>query len=170
LANFITYTRMFFTIPIGLALYRGMFNAALMLFVVAALTDWLDGFVARRTGTVSEVGKVMDQIADKVLVNSVAVFLLDLGLVPSWLVISLIWRDLMVSAVRILAAKSGRVIAANVYGKLKTVFQMALFITLLSRNLFRSPLLEEVLIWTVLFLTLLSMTVYIWENRSVLKT
>lgn len=160
---------MAFVVPIAIAIKMGAFNTALILFIVAALTDWLDGFVARRTSTVTEVGKVMDQIADKVLVNSTMIFLVEEGMLPAWLVVVVIWRDLMVSAVRILAAKEGTVVAANVYGKVKTVFQMALLITLLSREVFFSPLLVQLLIWSVLVLTVLSMAVYLYQNGSVLR-
>ena len=169
MANAITVARMLFSIPIGFAIYSERMGIALLLFVVAAFTDWLDGFVARKTKTVTEFGKVMDQIADKVLVNSVFIFALDMGWIPSWLVVAIVWRDMIVSAVRILAAKGGNVIAANVFGKLKTVFQMALIIILLSRNLFNLPLLTTVLIWTVFLLTVLSMVVYIWKNRFALR-
>ena len=169
MANAITLTRMLFVIPIGFAIYSEKMGVALVLFMVAALTDWLDGFVARKTGTVSEFGKVMDQIADKVLVNSVLIFALDMGWVPSWLVVAIVWRDMIVSAVRILAAKGGNVVAANVFGKLKTVLQMVLIIVLLSRDFLSLPLLTTVLIWTVFSLTVLSMVVYVWDNRFSLR-
>jgi CDP-diacylglycerol--glycerol-3-phosphate 3-phosphatidyltransferase len=161
---------MFFVIPIGFAVYYDKFTLSLVLFIIAALTDWLDGFVARKTNTVTDVGKVMDQIADKVLINSVLIFMVDLKMVPSWLVVTIVWRDILVSAVRILAAKKGEIVAANIFGKLKTVFQMTLVIVLLSKDIFRSPLLEISLVWIVFALTVLSMTIYLWENRSVFET
>ncbi len=170
MANLITYSRMVLAIPVLWLMYIGAYNSALVLFIVAALTDWLDGFVARKTGTVSEVGKVMDQIADKVLINTVMVVALDLKWIPSWLVIVIIWRDILVSAVRILAAKKGNVLAANIFGKLKTVFQMAFVIILLSRKIFFSQILNISMIWTVFALTTLSALVYIVQNRSVFET
>jgi len=170
LANLITYTRMILSIPILYLMYTEHYNSALVVFIIAALTDWLDGFVARKTNSVSEVGKVMDQIADKILIDAVLITALDLAWIPSWIVIAVVWRDIMVSAVRILAAKRGDVLAANIFGKLKTVFQMALVIILLSRSLFFFPILNTSMVWIVFIFTVLSALIYIVQNRSVFET
>ncbi len=169
LANFITYTRMFFLIPISILVYTGNFNVALFLFVIASLTDWLDGFVARKTRTVSETGKVMDQIADKVLITGIMVVFVDVKLLPAWLVIAVVWRDLIVSAVRILAAKGGIVIAANYFGKVKTVSQMVLVIVILMKDIFYNELLIKGLIWIVFIATVLSGVIYLYQNRDALR-
>ena len=167
MANSITYSRMFFLIPIGFALYAGNSMLALVLFVRAALTDWLDGFVARRFDRITETGKVMDQIADKVLITGILIFLVDLKEIPSWLLVSIVWRDLVVSATRILAASTGRIIAANVFGKIKTVFQFVLVIWILSWGF--EPV-TTFLVWSVFLLTVLSGVVYVYQNRSVFRT
>ncbi len=161
---------MILSIPILWLMYTEHYNSALVVFIIAALTDWLDGYVARKTNSVSEVGKVMDQIADKILIDAIFVVALDLKWIPSWLVITVIWRDILVSAVRILAAKRGDVLAANVFGKLKTVFQMALVIILLSRGIFSSPILNASMVWAVFALTVLSALIYLVQNRSVFET
>ena len=170
MANLITYTRMILSLPILWLMYTEHYNSALVVFIIAALTDWLDGFVARRTNSVSEVGKVMDQIADKILIDAIFIVALDLDWIPSWIVISVVWRDILIGAVRILAAKKGDVLAANIFGKLKTVFQMALVIILLSRNLFFFPVLNTSMVWIVFALTVLSALIYIVQNRSVFET
>ncbi len=170
MANLITYTRMVLSIPILWLMYTEHYNSALVVFIIAALTDWLDGYVARKTNSVSEVGKVMDQIADKILIDAIFVVALDLKWIPSWLVITVIWRDILVSAVRILAAKRGDVLAANIFGKLKTVFQMTLVIILLSRGIFFFPILNLTMVWTVFALTVLSALIYLVQNRSVFET
>ena len=168
MANSITYSRMLFVVPIGFAVYSGWFKVALILFLIAALTDWLDGFVARKLGQVTDVGKVMDQIADKVLITSVMIFLVDLGEIPSWLVVSVVWRDMVVSAIRILAAGSGNIIQANVFGKMKTVSQMILVVWILSRIGYQPV--TTFLVWVVFISTVLSGLIYTFQNREILKT
>ena len=167
MANLITYSRMIFLIPIAIYLKIGNYNVALALFIVAAFTDWLDGFVARKTVNVTETGKVMDQIADKVLITGTLAFMIETGDVPAWLVATIVWRDFIVSGTRILAAKTGKVIAANIFGKIKTVSQMALIIFLLSKDLFTSIYVKEILIWTVFLATIFSGTIYLMQNRKV---
>ena len=170
MANLITYTRMILSIPILWLMYTEHYDSALVVFIIAALTDWLDGYVARKTNSVSEVGKVMDQIADKILIDAIFIVALDLKWVPSWFVITVVWRDILVSAVRILAAKRGDVLAANIFGKLKTVFQMALVIILLSKGIFFFPALNISMVWIVFILTVLSALIYLVQNRSVFET
>ncbi|MCD6449328.1 MAG: CDP-diacylglycerol--glycerol-3-phosphate 3-phosphatidyltransferase [Thermotogaceae bacterium] len=168
MANFISFLRMFLLVPVGILLYNNSYTAALWVFVVAALSDWLDGFIARKTNAVTETGKVIDQIADKVLITSTMIFLVDLKQLPVWLVVAVVWRDTMVSATRILAAKMGFIIAANMFGKAKTVSQMVLLILILAKDII--PLYEPVkilLIWIVFIFTVLSGIVYIYQNRRV---
>jgi len=168
LANFISFIRMILLVPVGILLYNNLYTAALWTFVAAVLTDWLDGFVARKTNTVTETGKVIDQIADKVLITSTMIFLVDLKELPAWLVVAVVWRDTMVSATRILAAKMGHIIAANIFGKVKTVSQMVLLILILAKDII--PLYEPIkvlFIWIVFTFTVLSGIIYIYQNRKV---
>ncbi len=169
MANLITFSRMAFVVPIGLAMEMGKMKLALILFVVAALTDWLDGYVARKTNTITETGKVMDQMADKVLITSVMVFLVQMGKISPWLVFLIIWRDVMVSAVRILAAKKGEIIAANIFGKVKTVSQMILVIWILAEGILPQGMVNTILVWVVAISTLLSGFVYLHSNRGVFR-
>lgn len=95
-----------------------------ILFIVASITDWLDGFLARKLNSVSTMGKFLDPIADKVLVSSVLIMLIPLGLIEALAVLLLINRDVIISGVRSIAASEGQVIAAGNLGKWKTTFQM----------------------------------------------
>lgn len=103
---------------------RLFFLLAGIFFILAAITDWLDGFIARRNNWVSDFGKLWDPIADKVLVNSVLICFAWLSIVPVFIPIVMIARDVCVDAQKMVAAKKGKVIAANYWGKLKTVLQM----------------------------------------------
>jgi CDP-diacylglycerol--glycerol-3-phosphate 3-phosphatidyltransferase len=104
------------------------------IFVAACLTDFADGYIARRRGLTTDFGKFMDPLADKVLVFAVMLWFVEQGLMPAWLVLVVIVRDFMVNALRMVASDNGRVIAASVWGKIKTVVTMvcltAMFIPL----------------------------------------
>lgn len=105
---------------------------ALGLFWVASVTDWLDGYIARRQGLVSVTGKFLDPLADKLLVMAAMVILVEMGRVPSWLVIALLSRELTITGLRAIASAEGFVIAAGEGGKIKTSFQMTGVIALLA--------------------------------------
>ena len=95
--------------------------AALIVFVVASMTDWLDGYLARRDHLVTDFGKFMDPLADKLLVCSALICLTDMDRIPSWVVIIIISREFIISGFRLIASDNGVVIAANYWGKAKTV-------------------------------------------------
>ena len=141
---------------------------ALGIFIVASLTDWLDGYISRKYGFISNFGKFMDPIADKLLVCSALIALVELGRIPSWVVIIIIGREFVVSGFRLVASDKGIVIAAGYWGKAKTVCQM-LLICLMLLNL---PSLQ---IWTnaamvaTLILTVISLLDYLIKNKDVLK-
>ncbi len=97
---------------------------AVLLFGVASITDWLDGYIARRQNLVSMTGKFLDPLADKLLVMTALVMLIPLGRLPAWIVIIIIAREISVTGLRAMAANEGMVIAAGGGGKLKTAFQM----------------------------------------------
>jgi CDP-diacylglycerol--glycerol-3-phosphate 3-phosphatidyltransferase len=141
---------------------------ALLFFALGAFSDYLDGFLARKLNQVTNTGKVIDQIVDKVFVNSTLIALIPL--IPAWLVAFIVARDTVVSAVRILAASKGTIVQANVYGKVKTVVQMALIVVVLFfRSLSISFVLAEViLIYLCAFFTMLSAIVYLYQNRKAL--
>ena len=104
---------------------------AVALFVIASLTDFLDGYIARKYNLVSNFGKFMDPLADKLLVSAAMICLVEMGRLPAWMVIVIISREFIISGFRLIASDNGVVIAASYWGKFKTVFQMAMIIVLI---------------------------------------
>lgn len=143
--------------------------AALIVFVVASMTDWLDGYLARRDHLVTDFGKFMDPLADKLLVCSALICLTDMDRIPSWAVIIIIGREFIISGFRLIASDNGVVIAANYWGKAKTVCQMIMTIVLIADLGSGVYLLEQVLIYASLLLTVISLVTYLWQNRKVLS-
>lgn len=142
---------------------------ALGIFIAAAITDTLDGQIARRCNLVTTFGKFMDPLADKLLVCSAMIALVDQGRIPAWIVIIIIAREFIISGFRLIAAENGVVIAANYWGKFKTVSQMIMIILLLIDLGGVFDILEQIFIWLSLALTVISLITYIWQNRSVLS-
>ena len=143
---------------------------ALVIFCVASLTDYLDGHIARKYNLVTNFGKFMDPLADKLLVGSAAICLIALGRIPAWVVVILIGREFVISGFRLIAAEKGTVIAAGWWGKAKTVCQMAMTIFLiLHLDLPAWRGIEQVLIWASTILTVVSLVDYLTKNRDVLK-
>ena len=105
---------------------------AAVIFAAASFTDYLDGHIARRDGLVTNFGKLMDPLADKILVISALVCMVELGLTSAWFVIIIIAREFLVTSIRLLAVESGRVIPANNWGKAKTVSQMVAILAVLG--------------------------------------
>jgi CDP-diacylglycerol---glycerol-3-phosphate 3-phosphatidyltransferase len=127
LANNITLARIL-AIPLLVVLlsFPNRFTnlAAMLVFIAAALTDLVDGLIARRYNLVTTVGKFLDPLADKLLIASVLIMLVDLERAPAWIVILIIGREIAVTGLRAMAVDQGLVIAADKYGKLKTIFQI----------------------------------------------
>lgn len=142
---------------------------ALAIFIAASLTDTLDGYIARKYHLVTDFGKFMDPLADKLLVITAMICLIDTGDLPSWIVMIIIAREFIISGFRLVAADNGVVIAASKWGKLKTVSHMLLIIVLLL-NLPVFYLLGKILIVLALILTLVSLVDYILKNRRVLES
>lgn len=139
-----------------------------ILFIVASLTDMLDGKIARKYNLVTDFGKFMDPLADKLLVCAALICLVDLGQIPAWIVIIIISREFIISGFRLIAATNGVVIAASYWGKFKTVFQMAMIICMVIH--YPHPyfsLLESVLMWIATALTVISLIDYIVKNKTV---
>ena len=141
---------------------------ALVIFVAASLTDTLDGYIARRDHLVTDFGKFMDPLADKLLVCSAMICLIPSGKLNTAIVIVIIAREFIISGFRLVASDSGIVIAASYWGKFKTVFQMAMIIVLIADFGGVFDLIGEILIWIALALTIVSLIDYIWKNRQVL--
>jgi CDP-diacylglycerol---glycerol-3-phosphate 3-phosphatidyltransferase len=108
---------------------------ALGLFVLASITDFFDGYIARKNHQISTFGKFMDPIADKLLVNTMFILFAIQGLIPAIAVLVMLWRDVFVDGLRMLAAEKGRVVSAGYMGKLKTVIQMLTIMFILISNL-----------------------------------
>ena len=143
---------------------------SLIIFVAASITDWFDGYLARKNHLVTNFGKFMDPLADKLLVCSAMICMIELGRLPAWFVIIIIGREFIISGFRLIAAENGIVIAANYWGKFKTVSQMIMIILLILHfDLSVFVILEQIFIWLSLALTVISLMTYIWQNRSVLS-
>lgn len=141
---------------------------ALALFIIASITDALDGRIARKYNLVTNFGKFMDPLADKLLVCSALICLV--GDIPSWIVVVIISRELIISGFRTIAADNGIVIAASNWGKVKTVFQMIMIMWLiLDMPYFACRVIGQVLIYASLVLTVISLVDYMIKNKSVLK-
>lgn len=148
-------------------MYRYIADA---IFIVASLTDMLDGKIARKYNLVTNFGKFMDPLADKLLVCSAMICLIATGQLAAWIVIVIIAREFIISGFRLVASDNGIVIAASYWGKFKTVFQMAMTIVLILN--IDHPimlLLGQILTYIALALTLISLIDYVWKNKSVLK-
>jgi len=150
---------------------------ALIIFIVASLTDMLDGRIARKRNLVTNFGKFMDPLADKLLVCSALICLMALGFIPAWIVIIIIAREFVISGFRLIAAEHQVVIAAGIWGKLKTVFQMAAIILFLLgcawdlciAGIYPIFILAYIALYVALVLTVISLIVYLVKNRDVLR-
>ena len=146
---------------------RNMRILADILFIAASLTDLLDGKIARKYNLVTNFGKFMDPLADKLLVCSALICLIELGQLPAWVVIIIISREFIISGFRLVAADNGIVIAASYWGKFKTVFQMTAVILLIF-NITSLALLKNIVLAVAVVLTVVSLADYIVKNRKVL--
>ena len=142
---------------------------SLALFVGASVTDWFDGYLARKNNLVTNFGKFMDPLADNLLVCSAMICMIELNRLPAWFVIIIIGREFIISGFRLIAAENGIVIAANYWGKFKTASQMIMIILLILHFDGIFVTLEQLFIWLSLALTIISLITYIWQNKSVLS-
>ncbi|MFA5843570.1 MAG: CDP-diacylglycerol--glycerol-3-phosphate 3-phosphatidyltransferase [Coriobacteriia bacterium] len=183
-ANRVTLARMVF-IPVFLVILLGRMPTwgpwlAALVFTMLAATDAVDGYLARSRNEVTTFGKLIDPLADKLLVTAALVALVDLGKLPAWIAIVIVSRELIVSGLRMVAVAEGRVIAASSYGKVKTVLQICAIVGFIVKD---SPLLETYagataaaaftwLAWTVMAIALLatiaSMLDYFYHARDII--
>ena len=141
---------------------------ALAIFIIASLTDLLDGKIARKYNLVTNFGKFMDPLADKLLVCSALICLVELTKIPAWMVIIIIAREFIISGFRLIAADNGVVIAASYWGKFKTTFQMVM-ICLLIADIAAASIITNVIVWIALVLTVISLVDYLVKNKDVMK-
>jgi CDP-diacylglycerol--glycerol-3-phosphate 3-phosphatidyltransferase len=163
-------------IPVFIVLYElGFGIPAVVIFIAASLTDALDGYIARKKNLVTDFGKLMDPLADKILVISALVLFTAHGIVPAWTVVVILAREFAVTALRSIAATNGRVLAAGSAGKLKTVFQMVAIVILLLGDwpftYMNLPVSIGLIIYYIaVALTLYSGIEYMVKNRDVFTT
>lgn len=141
---------------------------ALAVFIIASLTDFLDGYIARKYNLVTNFGKFMDPLADKLLVCSAMICLVELARIPAWVVIVIIAREFIISGFRLVASDNGVVIAASYWGKFKTTFQI-LMICLMIADLPSLALVTQIVMWVALALTVISLVDYLIKNKSVMQ-
>ncbi len=175
LPNKLTIARVV-AVPFFIAAYMtGFYLVAFVLFIAASLTDMLDGKIARKYNLVTNFGKIMDPLADKILVYSAFCLMVEDGTVPGWMLIVILAREFTVAGMRTVAASEGTVIAAGMSGKIKTVLQMiAVPLLLLAPALSQAEqaryvcgLAGQVFLWASLIMTVYSGAEYILKNRNV---
>ncbi|MHC1750831.1 MAG: CDP-diacylglycerol--glycerol-3-phosphate 3-phosphatidyltransferase [Cellulosilyticaceae bacterium] len=155
--------------PLNTALWIG-----LVIFIVASFTDFLDGYLARKHNLVTNLGKFMDPLADKMLVCAAMIAIVDLGplpagTLPGWIVVFILLREFAVSGIRLVAAAENTVIAANKLGKIKTVTQMLMIIAfMIPIEWMPLSILAMILAYAALILTIVSGAEYIWQNKEVI--
>jgi len=143
---------------------------AMSIFILAAVTDWLDGHLARKLDQTTDFGRFMDPLADKILVMSAMVYMVFLGDISPWVLILIESREFIIAGVRMVAAKKNIVIAAGFWGKLKTVIQMIMIPTVLSGfNWWVIQFIGIALIIAAIVLTIISAIDYIWRNWNVFQ-
>ena len=172
LPNKLTIARMI-AVPFFIAAYLlGYFPAALAIFIAASLTDALDGKIARSRNLVTNFGKIMDPLADKILVYSALCLFIESDIIRAWMLILILAREFIVAGMRTVAASEGTVLAAGMSGKIKTALQMVaviVFLFALCLNEARATvmMIGNVIFWASLVMTVYSGCEYVWKNRSV---
>lgn len=169
LPNKLTIIRVIMILPFVILMLKEMNLAALLVFVVASLTDLADGKIARKYNLVTNFGKFMDPLADKLLVCAALILLVELGRIPAWVVLIIISREFIISGFRLIASDNNVVIAASYWGKFKTVFQM-IMVCLMIADIPQLQIVTTICMWVALALTVISLVDYLVKNWSVMGT
>lgn len=162
-------------VPVFMAAYMlGHYYIALVLFLIASLTDFLDGYLARKNNLVSNFGKIMDPLADKVLVYSALCLMVEDHVVPGWMLVVILAREFTIAGMRAVAAAEGIVIAAAWSGKIKTVLQMIavplLMFATANAGTYQGTAIyygAQVFLWASLVMTVYSGAEYVYKNKKV---
>lgn len=172
LPNKLTILRMIMIIPFVVFMLVPVGAAgkwiALALFVIASLTDLLDGKIARKYNLVTTFGKFMDPLADKLLVCAALICLVEMGKIPAWIVIIIVSREFIISGFRQVASDKGVVIAASYWAKVKTTFQMVMIVLMIA-DIPVLSLVTTIVMWAALILTVVSLVDYLVKNKDCLK-
>lgn len=172
IANKLTLLRIVMIPVFMFLLLEGLSFWAFVVFALASLTDFLDGYLARKYNLITNFGKFMDPLADKLLITSALICFVQLGMINAWVVVIILSREFIVSIFRAIAAAEGIVIAASWWGKAKTISQMFMVIVLLLGNfpfhLINLPV-DQILVVLATVLTIISGYDYIVKNKQVLK-
>ncbi len=175
LANKITIIRILM-IPVFMFfllsnIQNGQYIAAII-FIIAATTDGLDGYIARSRNQITTFGKFMDPLADKLLVSAALISMIELDMVKAWVVVVIIAREFAITGLRVIAASNGITIAANWLGKIKTITQLIAIILLLLNNypfrLLNIPL-DKIMLNVAVIFTIISGINYLYINRDIFK-
>lgn len=155
-------------VPFFVAFYLNHYTiVAFVLFVAASMTDYLDGAIARKHNLVTNFGKIMDPLADKILVYSAFCCMVENGLVPGWMLIVILSREFVVAGMRTVAASEGIVIAAGTTGKIKTVLQMIAVPLLILNEPLQVAAAAQIMLWASLVMTVVSGVEYIYKNKQI---
>lgn len=168
LPNKLTIFRVILVIPFVALMLNGYDLWAVAVFIIASLTDLLDGKIARKYNLITDFGKFMDPLADKLLVCAAMICLVEMGRLPAWMVIVIISRDFIISGFRLVASDNGVVIAASYWGKFKTTFQMLMIIVLILNLGGVFDMIGLALTWIALILTVVSLIDYLVKNKQVI--
>ncbi|NLY71261.1 MAG: CDP-diacylglycerol--glycerol-3-phosphate 3-phosphatidyltransferase [Clostridiales bacterium] len=173
IANKLTILRIIL-IPIFIILLMNhYYYLAAILFIVASLTDALDGYLARKNNLITNFGKIMDPLADKLLVTSALICLVDLGEIAGWMVIVILAREFIVTGLRAVAAGKGIIISAGKSGKIKTALQMVSLTFILLRNwpfsMFTDLQIGHIILWLAVIMTVYSGVEYIIKNKQIFR-
>ena len=168
LPNKLTIFRVILVIPFVALMLNGYDLWAVAVFIIASLTDLLDGKIARKYNLITDFGKFMDPLADKLLVCAAMICLVEMGRRPAWMVIVIISREFIISGFRLVASDNGVVIAASYWGKFKTTFQMLMIIVLILNLGGVFDMIGLVLTWIALILTVVSLIDYLVKNKQVI--
>lgn len=175
LANKITVFRMFLVPIFLIVLNLNIANANLLagiIFIIASATDAIDGHLARSKNMITDFGKFMDPLADKILVLAAMIALVEIDKIPAWIVVIIITREFTITGLRTLGASSGTTIAASSLGKFKTIFQLLAIIFLLFDNYPFNKIgipVDQILLYISLFFTIISGLDYLYKNKEIFK-